>query len=419
MYSLNRPRSELSRINSCDLALRRWLVSSIIHINDVITKAMNNKIIVDHSEIRPIVLKLWFMQAIFWTLLTVFSFFSLTLWYASPDISHIVYDLLQSLIGLALTIPMHWIYRSMLKQKGSVVLLVWSLAVVLIFSFIWSILRISTFILVTEEGHQLWGDFGGWYFSGFFVFLCWTAIYYSLYYYSVATAEKYRRIKQVERSRGERVKRLSAEKSAAEAKMQMLRYQLNPHFLFNTLNAVNSLIASNEPAQARETIEKLSMFLRFALKEEKTGWVSLSSEIEALELYLGIELIRFADRLTIEFDIDDAALNLEVPSLLLQPMAENSIKHAVNVCEDVCLIRVSASVTDDYLTLMVSDNGPGIASLNDGTFTREDFEFTGLGVRNIIERVDNVYGEKASVTLENKKDVGLSVFVRLPIRNNL
>jgi len=380
---------------------------------------MNNKITVDHTEVRPIVLKLWFMQAIFWTLLTVFSFFSLTLWYASPDISHIVYDLLQSLIGLALTIPMHWIYRSMLKQTGSVVLLVWSLAVVLVFSFIWSILRISTFILVTEEGHQLWDDFGGWYFSGFFVFLCWTAIYYSLYFYSVATAEKYRRIKQVERSRGERVKRLSAEKSAAEAKMQMLRYQLNPHFLFNTLNAVNALITSNESAQARETIEKLSMFLRFALKEEKTGWVSLASEIEALELYLGIELIRFADRLTIEFDIDDAALTVKVPSLLLQPMAENSIKHAVNVCEDTCLIRVSASVTDDFLTLMVSDNGPGIASLEDGTFTQEDFEFSGLGIRNIIERVDNVYGDKASVTLENKKTVGLSVFVSLPIRNNL
>jgi len=380
---------------------------------------MNNKITVDHTEVRPIVLKLWFMQAIFWTLLTVFSFFSLTLWYASPDISHIVYDLLQSLIGLALTIPMHWIYRSMLKQTGSVVLLVWSLAVVLVFSFIWSILRISTFILVTEEGHQLWDDFGGWYFSGFFVFLCWTAIYYSLYFYSVATAEKYRRIKQVERSRGERVKRLSAEKSAAEAKMQMLRYQLNPHFLFNTLNAVNALITSNESAQARETIEKLSMFLRFALKEEKTGWVSLASEIEALELYLGIELIRFADRLTIEFDIDDAALNVKVPSLLLQPMAENSIKHAVNVCEDTCLIRVSASATDDFLTLMVSDNGPGIASLEDGTFTQEDFEFSGLGIRNIIERVDNVYGDKASVTLENKKTVGLSVFVSLPIRNNL
>ena len=395
------------------------VLSSIIYINGVIIKSMNNKITVDHTEVRPIVLKLWFMQAIFWTLLTVFSFFSLTLWYASPDISHIVYDLLQSLIGLALTIPMHWIYRSMLKQTGSAVLLVWSLAVVLVFSFIWSILRISTFILVTEEGHQLWDDFGGWYFSGFFVFLCWTAIYYSLYFYSVATAEKYRRIKQVERSRGERVKRLSAEKSAAEAKMQMLRYQLNPHFLFNTLNAVNALITSNESAQARETIEKLSMFLRFALKEEKTGWVSLASEIEALELYLGIELIRFADRLTIEFDIDDAALNVKVPSLLLQPMAENSIKHAVNVCEDTCLIRVSASATDDFLTLMVSDNGPGIASLEDGTFTQEDFEFSGLGIRNIIERVDNVYGDKASVTLENKKTVGLSVFVSLPIRNNL
>ena len=94
---------------------------------------MNKKITVDHSEVRPIVFKLWFMQAIFWTLLTVFSFFSLTLWYASADISHIVYDLLQSLIGLALTIPMHWIYRSMLKQTGSIILLVWTLAVVLIF----------------------------------------------------------------------------------------------------------------------------------------------------------------------------------------------------------------------------------------------------------------------------------------------
>lgn len=380
---------------------------------------MNNKITVDHSEIRPIVLKLWFMQAIFWTLLTVFSFFSLTLWYASPDISHIIYDLLQSLIGLALTIPMHWIYRSMLKKTGSIVLLVWTVAVVLIFSFFWSVLRISTFILVTNEGHQLWGDFGGWYFSGFFVFLCWTATYYSLYYYSVATAEKYRRIKQVERSRGERVKRLSAEKSAAEAKMQMLRYQLNPHFLFNTLNAVNSLIASKESVQARETIEQLSMFLRYALKEEATGWISLSNEIEALKLYLGIELIRFADRLTIEFDVDDTALNLQVPSLLLQPMAENSIKHAVNVCEDACIIRVSAKVADGCLELSVSDDGPGIASLEDGVFSQGDFEFSGLGVRNIIERINNVYGDKASVVLENKKNVGLRVFVSLPIRNNL
>jgi len=359
------------------------------------------------------------MQAIFWTLLTVFSFFSLTLWYASPDISHIIYDLLQSLIGLALTIPMHWIYRSMLKKTGSIVLLVWTVAVVLIFSFFWSVLRISTFILVTNEGHQLWGDFGGWYFSGFFVFLCWTATYYSLYYYSVATAEKYRRIKQVERSRGERVKRLSAEKSAAEAKMQMLRYQLNPHFLFNTLNAVNSLIAAKESVQARETIEQLSMFLRYALKEEATGWISLSNEIEALKLYLGIELIRFADRLTIEFDVDDTALNFQVPSLLLQPMAENSIKHAVNVCEDACIIRVSAKVADGCLELSVSDDGPGIASLEDGVFSQGDFEFSGLGVRNIIERINNVYGDKASVVLENKKNVGLGVFVSLPIRNNL
>lgn len=376
---------------------------------------MNKKITVDHSEVRPIVFKLWFMQAIFWTLLTVFSFFSLTLWYASANISHIVYDLLQSLIGLALTIPMHWIYRSMLKQTGSIILLVWTLAVVLIFSLIWSMLRIATFIMVTNEGHELWADFGGWYFSGFFVFFCWSANYYGLHYYSMASAEKYRRIKLVERSRGEKVKRLSAEKVAVESRMQMLRYQLNPHFLFNTLNAVNSLITANEPKQAKETVESLSRFLRYALKEDKKGWVTLSSELEALNLYLGIEMIRFADRLSIEFDVEDAALNLEVPSLLLQPLAENSIKHAVNVSESFCTIYVSAKVVSDFLILSVSDDGPGIASLEDGFHGQKDLEFSGLGVKNIIDRVENVYGDKASVLLENKKNSGVSMVIKLPI----
>ena len=376
---------------------------------------MNYKITVNHSDVRPIVLNLWFMQAIFWTLLTVFSFFSLTLWYASADISHIVYDLLQSLIGLALTVPMHWIYSSMLKQTGSIILLVWTLAVVLIFSLIWSVLRITTFILVTKEGHQLWGDFGGWYFSGFFVFLCWTATYYSIHYYSMASAEKYRRIKLVERSRGEKVKRLSAEKVAVESRMQMLRYQLNPHFLFNTLNAVNSLITANEPKQAKATIEGLSRFLRYALKEDKKGWVTLSSELEALELYLGIEMIRFTDRLSIEYDIDDKALSLKVPSLLLQPLAENSIKHAVNVSEEFCTIYVSAKVESEFLILSVGDDGPGIASLDDGVYGPSDFEFSGLGVKNIIDRIENVYGNRASVLLENKKNLGVSMVIKLPL----
>ena len=231
----------------------------------------------------------------------------------------------------------------------------------------------------------------------------------------MASAEKYRRIKLVERSRGEKVKRLSAEKVAVESRMQMLRYQLNPHFLFNTLNAVNSLITANEQKQAKATIESLSRFLRYALKEDKKGWVTLSSELEALELYLGIEMIRYTDRLSIEYDIDDRALNLEVPSLLLQPLAENSIKHAVNVSEEFCTIYVSAKVESEFLILSVDDNGPGITSLDDGIYGPGDFEFSGLGVKNIIDRVENVYGDKASVLLENKKNFGVSMVIKLPI----
>jgi len=244
--------------------------------------------------------------------------------------------------------------------------------------------------------------------------MCWTALYFSLHYYRLAVEEKDRRLKQVEKSRAEKVRRLQAEKHAVDARMKMLRYQLNPHFLFNTLNAINALVVTKELDQAREMVDKLSQFLRYALKEEKRGWVDLASEIEALELYLMIEKVRFGDRLKIAYDIQPEALQYEVPSLLLQPLVENAIKHAINIKEEGGTIRISAAVTDNRLSLSVADDGPGITSLEDGEITPDALKFSGVGVKNILDRLENLYGNTASLIMKNHKNCGLEVKLALP-----
>lgn len=377
---------------------------------------MDRKINIDHTQLKPVVIKTSYFQAAFWVILTFVTFFSLTLWYGSAQWPHVFHTLLQSILGLLLTLPMQWIYRKIWSWRAPY-FFPFVLLVVLLFSLLWSALRIAAFIWLTEEGSEVWADFGGWYFSGFFIFLCWSAIYYGLHLYRVATEEKDRRVLLVEKSRSEKVKRLEAEKLAADSRMQMLRYQLNPHFLFNTLNAINALVVTNDHQLAREMIDKLSQFLRFALKDEESGWVSLKREIDALDLYLAIEKVRFDDRLEVEYQIEDQALKYDVPSLLLQPLVENTIKHAINVREEGGVITISASYAGGFLLISVSDDGPGISSLDDGEYLLAGVNFSGVGLKNILNRIESLYGGEASVHLVNRKNNGLEIKFRLPVKH--
>jgi len=354
------------------------------------------------------------MQTAFWVVLTVVTFFSLTLWYGAATTPHVLHTLLQSLLGFLITLPMQWIYRKTWGWKPNYLFALIALVVVT-FSLFWSVLRLATFIWLTDEGFEVWSDFGGWYFSGFFIFLCWTALYYSLHYYRMATEERDRRLKLVEKSRAEKVRRLQAEKLAADARMRMLRYQLNPHFLFNTLNAISALVVTEDLVRARQMVDKLSQFLRYALKEDKKGWVNLSSEIEALELYLSIEKVRFEERLQVDYTIEDNVLQLEVPSLILQPLVENAIKHAINSMEQGGKITIFAGLDDNQLLMSVADNGPGIVELQSGEFGSESLSFSGVGLRNIVERLESLYGDSAKVSVLNERNRGLQVQIRLPL----
>jgi len=204
---------------------------------------------------------------------------------------------------------------------------------------------------------------------------------------------------------------LKANAVAHQAQLKMLRYQLNPHFLFNTLNAISTLILVEENKTANSMVTKLSEFLRYSLDKDPMKKVSLTTEIQALQLYLAIEQVRFEDRLTLDFQISDDCQQALVPSMILQPLAENAIKHAIAVQEQGGCITISVKRFADDLLIEVADNGPG-ADIVDGNLHRE----SGVGLVNTRERLQALYNEKFSLVVSHNQPSGVKVNLRLPFQ---
>jgi LytS/YehU family sensor histidine kinase len=201
---------------------------------------------------------------------------------------------------------------------------------------------------------------------------------------------------------------LKAVALAQEAQLKMLRYQLNPHFLFNTLNAISTLILDNQNRKANYAVTRLSEFLRYTLDQDPMKKVTLRQELEALDLYLGTERLRFAERLRLEYAIEDSALNALVPSLLLQPLLENSLKYAVSSREQGGLVRIEGRTREGWLELSVIDDGPG---LREGGPVSER---RGVGLRNTSERLAVLYGNNTHFAVSNSNP-GLRVDMQLPL----
>jgi len=208
--------------------------------------------------------------------------------------------------------------------------------------------------------------------------------------------------------RAEQMLRFRAEADAHEAQMRMLHYQLAPHFLFNTLNAINALVRLGEVARAQEMIQLLGDFLRHALKQDAVESVTLDYEMESLMLYLNIEKARFEDRLSLRLDIDPASLNAKVPALLLQPIIENAMKYAVSECEDGGELSIVSRVQEEQLYLEVTDTGPGMEM-----DSAEDSR--GIGLRNVRERLEALYGENQTFKLGANDPTGLTVSISIPL----
>jgi two-component system, LytTR family, sensor kinase len=201
---------------------------------------------------------------------------------------------------------------------------------------------------------------------------------------------------------------LEQEKLLLAAKVEALKSQINPHFLFNTLASVSSLIRS-EPETARMVIQKLSGLLRRLLRSHEQ-FVSLQEELAAIDEYLAIEVIRFGPRLTVRKDVDPRTLDLIVPSLLLQPLVENAIKHGVSRKAGAGELTIRAAHHDGFVTIEVEDNGHGISADRQRTAMS-----SGIGLNNVRERLRVIYGADAQLELLGTPGKGARARVTIPV----
>lgn len=178
---------------------------------------------------------------------------------------------------------------------------------------------------------------------------------------------------------------LRAQTLAQKAQMQMLRYQLNPHFLFNSLNSIQVLIDENKD-HAKEMVGELSEFLRYSLLHKEATFVNLSNEIEAIKHYFAIEKKRFEEKLQIEYNIDDNARNIQVLTFLLHPLIENAVKHGMRTSPMPLCIKLTAARTDYGVLIEVSNTGRWVDK-NDQSKSKG----TGTGLTNVKERLENAY----------------------------
>lgn len=321
-------------------------------------------------------------------------------------LSFLVLVLLATITGFSITLILAVIYRQLITRRP---IITWGVtAVVLPFA-------VALYAFVDAWVNGLYaGDasagfaqrFIGLFYLDLTLLGAWSALYYAINFFL-----------QIE-EQNDQLMRL--ESQATQAQLAMLRYQLNPHFLFNTLNSISTLVLLKQTEPANAMLSRLSSFLRYTLVNEPTGRVTVAQEIETLKLYLDIERMRFEERLRTAFRIDPATEQALLPSLLLQPLVENAIKYAVSPQEAGAEITIAAQLVGPNLRITVSDTGPGLQTasasnrLSGVTFDGGEQVSTGVGLANIRDRLAQAYGENHRFETMDPPEGGFAVLIELP-----
>jgi hypothetical protein len=334
----------------------------------------------------------WSLHTLGWSAYAISHYLGALLYSKPADYIKVIF--VAAFAGLIVSSPLRYVCRWLWTRKPAV-LIAGAMAAAYVTALAWRVLVNRAYALFMPK--EFWVEhitdhFDG-AISGTYLMACWIGLYFSARYY--------------ESTQQQREARLRASALAQQAQLKMLRYQLNPHFLFNTLNAISTLILDNRNAVANSAVTGLSEFLRYTLDQDPMKKVTVAQEIEALNLYLNIETMRFGSRLTIEFAIDDSATDALMPSLLLQPLIENAVKYAVAPREEGGRIAIAARVYGGMLHLTVADDGPGMID------TTRLTNGLGVGIRNTRERLAVLYGDQGRVQVTNA-DPGLEVALLFP-----
>jgi len=221
-----------------------------------------------------------------------------------------------------------------------------------------------------------------WYMS--YPFIAWSAMYFGYKFW--------------EEWNEQRLRFEQEQASAQRSQLAMLRYQLNPHFLFNTLSSLRGVMRSNL-AQAEDMITQISEFLRYSLLNEKEGYVPFSREIEIVKHYLNIEMVRFRDKLSVHYEVDTLAEDFPVPVFLIHPLVENAIKHGMKTSSIPLLVNLKAEISDSTLRIEIRNSGQWI----DNTQKTDDNN-TGTGLSNTLKRLETSYPGRYKFDIQKGTD---------------
>jgi len=313
------------------------------------------------------------------------------------DISGVVPVIVESIVGYCITLLLATLYHYYRRRRRltSAILSIITLGIATVLYSVLDAFSFS-FIKLADPGLNLSLVLGT-IFLNFTVLAGWSALYFGINFYLIVEAQ---------------MDQMAAlENTASSAQLAMLRYQLNPHFLFNTLNSISTLVLLKQTERANAMLSRLSSFLRYTLANEPTAHVTIQQEVETLKLYLEIEKMRFEDRLRPSFDVDPRVSQARLPSLLLQPLVENAIKYAVTPKEEGAEINVVARLSGDRVQIAVSDTGPGLYEMKARASAS-----TGVGLANIKERLAQAYGPDHRFETRSIPGGGYGVEIEIPFQ---
>jgi two-component system, LytTR family, sensor kinase len=341
----------------------------------------------------------WTLQLCGWGAFGFSMFLAMAAWL--PLGSAALEKTIFTLLGMLFSLPLRAIYQRLYRRHLTIPqIIVVSATCAYVAALLWTM----CFYLVIELIHD-WSSGkpfalgkwslllnGGLYHT--FVMLAWSVLYFGIKHYRELQEQTARTLK--------------AEALAHQAQLRALRYQLNPHFLFNTLNAISTLVAQQENAAANRMLARLSDFLRLTLESSGAHEVPLSVELDFVKRYLEIEQVRLGDRLDVKFNISPEALAVPVPNLILQPLVENAIRHSIAPRESGGCLEIEAQCTGGLLHLEVRDDGPKLT----GDLS---LLWQGVGLSNTQARLAQLYGSSHGFEVRAADVGGLAVIIRLPL----
>jgi LytS/YehU family sensor histidine kinase len=325
--------------------------------------------------------------SLFWTLQTLgWSGYMLDRYLSAEGRFFQVY-FIYLVIACALTFALRPIYRSVWRRKPSILTIGLTIIVCSVLAaYLWLVFGEIVFAIVgirkfpVPEKQSLIAYLSDTFVVSLqhhkpFLFLSWSALYFGIKYW--------------QSRREEEENALKAEALAKEAELKMLRYQLNPHFLFNSLNSASALIAENPP-QAEKMINELSEFLRYSLVNTKAGMVTVRDEIKALENYLNIEKVRFEEKLQVDFSIAPETESFPLPNFLLHPLVENAVKYGMQTSALPLKIEIKSQRKNDSLVVEITNTGKWFSS------NGKNPQNNGMrvGIENVRKRLEQFFPDR-------------------------